>query len=313
MIGVLFAVIGIFLIVHGNSSMLQRNHQESSKEKVSNETVENISYQEVLDYLTNKYQKEFQLIRKEKEYCLEVGTYSLSYTEVCSNYSVKNTIYKVKSLDDQIEFYVKHVSYDKENVTIPFEEDYHDLDYYDNYISYVVSRNLEKQLQEKYQEISNQDIQVNIYRGLGISDITLSNALQYLDKNIQVFQDTNVEVEEFLGFLTDVGIRISLKKDEVITKNNFKEEVAFVNQIKEIELEGVYIDTILIEYVNDNRYIEYDNESKLLELKKGEEKDSSISDSILLYPKKICLALETDENCLGYEEFIPLSSESFHF
>ena len=137
-IGGIFAILGAVLIVYGNYEMMEKNNNKTTNiDKNNNEITENFDDKEVIEYLKNKYNQDFELVKKEKEYCLANGTYNLYYTDTCDNQSVVNRIYKVKSLSDEIEFIVKYVSYDK-NVLIPDSEITNESKgFYDNYINYI--------------------------------------------------------------------------------------------------------------------------------------------------------------------------------
>lgn len=312
-IGVISIIFGLFLIVYGNFEIL--NQEKASpivKEDPPLETKNN--YQEIISYLENKYHKNFEIIKTEKAYCLEVGKYNLFYSTNCDDMSVTNRIYKAKSINDDIEFYIKEVNYDQNKIIIPASEKSNESEgFYDNYISYIIAEKLEKELLPKYKEILGEDISLNIYEGFGLSDLTLDNALQYLDNSIQGISDTNIEINDFIDMSSDVSVKISIKKKDHITSDNFKDEVDLLLEATEIKIAGIFIDKILIEYENDDRYIEYDNDLKILELKKGINKYSTLNNSTSIFDRKICLNNEKILDCLTYNEFKNIDNNNFNF
>lgn len=312
-IGVVLIIFGFVLIVYGNCEILKQEKaspiiKESSPLEIKKD------YQEIISYLENKYHQNFEIIKTEKAYCLEVGKYNLFYSNNCSDMSVINRIYRAKSINDDIEFFVKEVSYDKNKVVIPSSEKNNESEgFYDNYISCIMTERLENELLPKYKGILGEDISLNIYEGLGLYDLTLDNALQYLDNSTQKISNTNIEINDFIDLSSDVAVKISIKKKDNITSDNFKDEVALLLETTKIKMTGIFIDKILIEYENDNRYIEYDNDLKILELKKGITKYSTINDSTNIFDRKICLNNEKILDCLSYNEFKNIDNNNFNF
>ena len=263
-IGGIFAILGAVLIVYGNYEIMEKNNNKTTNiDKNNNEITENFDDKEVIEYLKNKYNQDFELVKKEKEYCLANGTYNLYYTDTCDNQSVVNRIYRVKSLSDEIEFIVKYVSYDK-NVLIPDSEITNESKgFYDNYISYIVAKKLEEYFLSEYQKIYGNDISLNIYKGIGIYDINQENSYQYLDNKFQNISDTNIEINDFIDLVSDATISISIKNNSEITKDNFQDNVDMIYLVKDIKIVGLFVDNIIVEYKNDERYIEYDNDLKI--------------------------------------------------
>lgn len=313
-IGGIFAILGAVLIVYGNYEIMEKNNNKTTNiDKNSNEIIEKFDDKEVIEYLKNKYNKDFQLVKKEKEYCLANGTYNLYYTDNCDNQSVVNRIYKVKSLSDEIEFIVKYVSYDK-NVLIPDSEITNESKgFYDNYISYIVAKKLEEYFLSEYQKIYGNDISLNIYKGIGIYDINQENSYQYLDNKFQNISDTNIEINDFIDLVSDATISISIKNNSEITKDNFQDNVDMIYLVKDIKIVGLFVDNIIVEYKNDERYIEYDNDLKILELKKGKDKYTYGNKYDVVYDKRICLVDNKTLDCINYNDFKLLDKNNFNF
>ena len=313
-IGGIFAILGAVLIVYGNYEMMEKNNNKTTNiDKNNNEITENFDDKEVIEYLKNKYNQDFELVKKEKEYCLANGTYNLYYTDICDNQSVVNRIYKVKSLSDEIEFIVKYVSYDK-NVLIPDSEITNESKgFYDNYISYIVAKKLEEYFLSEYQKIYGNDISLNIYKGIGIYDINQENSYQYLDNKFQNISDTNIEINDFIDLVSDATISISIKNNSEITKDNFQDNVDMIYLVKDIKIVGLFVDNIIVEYKNDERYIEYDNDLKILELKKGKDKYTYGNKYDVVYDKRICLVDNKILDCINYNDFKLLDKNNFNF
>ena len=313
-IGGIFAILGAVLIVYGNYEMMEKNNNKTiDEDKNSNEIIEKFDDKEVIEYLKNKYNKDFQLVKKEKEYCLANGTYNLYYTDTCDNQSVVNRIYRVKSLSDEIEFIVKYVSYDK-NVLIPDSEIANESKgFYDNYINYIVAKKLEEYFLSEYQKIYGNDISLNIYKGIGIYDINQENSYQYLDNKFQNISDTNIEINDFVDLVSDATISISIKNNSEITKDNFQANVDMIYLVKDIKIVGLFVDNIIVEYKNDERYIEYDNDLKILGLKKGKDKYTYGNKYDVVYDKRICLVDNKTLDCINYNDFKLLDKNNFNF
>lgn len=313
-IGGIFAILGAVLIVYGNYEMMEKNNNKTTNiDKNNNEITENFDDKEVIEYLKNKYNQDFELVKKEKEYCLANGTYNLYYTDNCDNQSVVNRIYKVKSLSDEIEFIVKYVSYDK-NVLIPDSEITNESKgFYDNYISYIVAKKLEEYFLSEYQKIYGNDVYLNIYKGIGIYDINQENSYQYLDNKFQNISDTNIEINDFIDLVSDATISISIKNNSEITKDNFQDNVDMIYLVKDIKIVGLFVDNIIVEYKNDERYIEYDNDLKILELKKGKDKYTYGNKYDVVYDKRICLVDNKTLDCINYNDFKLLDKNNFNF
>ncbi len=313
-IGGIFAILGAVLIVYGNYEIMEKNNNKTTNiDKNNNEITENFDDKEVIEYLKNKYNQDFELVKKEKEYCLANGTYNLYYTDNCDNQSVVNRIYKVKSLSDEIEFIVKYVSYDK-NVLIPDSEITNESKgFYDNYISYIVAKKLEEYFLSEYQKIYGNDISLNIYKGIGIYDINQENSYQYLDNKFQNISDTNIEINDFIDLVSDATISISIKNNSEITKDNFQDNVDMIYLVKDIKIVGLFVDNIIVEYKNDERYIEYDNDLKILELKKGKDKYTYGNKYDVVYDKRICLVDNKTLDCINYNDFKLLDKNNFNF
>lgn len=313
-IGGIFAILGAVLIVYGNYEIMEKNNNKTTNiDKNNNEITENFDDKEVIEYLKNKYNQDFELVKKEKEYCLANGTYNLYYTNNCDNQSVVNRIYKVKSLSDEIEFIVKYVSYDK-NVLIPDSEITNESKgFYDNYINYIVAKKLEEYFLSEYQKIYGNDISLNIYKGIGIYDINQENSYQYLDNKFQNISDTNIEINDFIDLVSDATISISIKNNSEITKDNFQDNVDMIYLVKDIKIVGLFVDNIIVEYKNDERYIEYDNDLKILELKKGKDKYTYGNKYDVVYDKRICLVDNKTLDCINYNDFKLLDKNNFNF
>lgn len=323
-IGLIFVILGIALIGYGNYQMLEANNKNDDIEDKNdtNDTSdkndaeeEARAFKEVETYLKNKYSKDFKVLEKTKVYCLEASEYNLFYSEPCTDLKVKNIIYKVKSQEDNIEFYVKNVTYDESKVTIPDSEKSNETKgYYDNYISYIVSKKVEEELLLKYKEILGDNIELKIYEGMGIYGERFTNFLQYLDDSFQKIVDTNISIKDFTDVSKDLSIGISIKTDEEITKENFKDAVDMFTKIESISIDSIHIDNIFVEYKNDNRYIKYDRDFGVLEFKSGTDIYNSSNDkSENVYEKSICLKKSTLADCISYEEFKNIDDSTFDF
>ena len=75
----------------------------------------------------------------------------------------------------------------------------------------------------------------------------------------------------------------------------------------------MFVDNIIVEYKNDERYIEYDNDLKILELKKGKDKYTYGNKYDVVYDKRICLVDNKTLDCINYNDFKLLDKNNFNF
>lgn len=312
-VGALLLLFGISLLLLSNKNVLF-NKEESKTEIIEEKKEKNeTKYQDVENYLKDKYNETFEVIEVTKEYCLEKKEEKVVFSRHCDSKKIKNTIYKAKEINSNIEFYVKKVSYDETKVEITESiKDFETSGYYDNYISFIVA---EKKLQEISQNLKDkigEFTDIEVYEGLGIHDISLSNAYQYLDNKLKDIVDKEISTESFIEKVNDNIISISINKNESLTKENIQEEIKKINELSTISIDKLIIKDIIIEY-KENRYIKYNNDLKTIEVKVRKNKDSNDSANDYLYNKVICMNDEYSKECIKYNEFTSLSKEEITF
>lgn len=289
-------------------------YKSEPEEKTSNDTFEfkEDNTDEVVAYLNNKYNKNFDNVERVKAYCLKVGKYNLSYNEECTTNDIVNYIYKVK-IDNDREFYVKEVTYSNKVVVPEIEKRNETKGFYDNYIGYVIGDKIASLLSPRYRGIFDSDIMIKPYKGLGISNISENAPLQYLDNSYQNIKNEDVSIEEFVDSSNATTVGLSVKINSDITENNFKDIVTKISTIRSLAVEGIFIDSIILEFNNDNRYIYYDNDLKILELKRNMTIDKDVNNSVSVYDRSICLNNEKTLDCITYNEFMAIDNNNLNF
>lgn len=312
-VGALLLLFGISLLLLSNKNVLF-NKEESKIEIIEEKKEKNENkYQDVENYLKDKYNETFEVIEVTKEYCLEQKDEKVVFSRHCDSKKIKNTIYKAKEISSNIEFYVKKVSYDETKVEIiEAIKDFETSGYYDNYISFIVAEKKLQEISQKLKDKIGEFTDIEVYEGLGIHDISLSNAYQYLDNKLKDIVDKEISTESFIEKVNDNIISISINKNESLTKENIQEEIKKINELSTISIDKLIIKDIIVEY-KENRYIKYNNDLKTIEVKVRKNKDSNDSANDYLYNKVICMNDEYSKECIKYNEFTSLSKEEITF
>ena len=328
--GLVLVIYGVFAIAFGGYNQMLKNDDNSEVNDevngdINNENTDNTDKDNedlvdledasgIINYLNDKYNLEFEVVKEVKSYCLDTSEYNLYYSEPCTDNKIKNEIYEVKSIEDDVLFYVKKVSFDETKVILPESEISNQSNgYYDNYMSYIVSDKIEASLQEKYKPLFGEDVIVRVYEGIGMYDISMDNAYQYLDNSNKDIIDKNISVKDYIDTIDENSISIAITVNQSITSDNFKDVVTILKDLESVTEDNISIDTMIIEYSNEDRYIEYDRSFDIIKLRAGEDKYSTFSDSEMLYDKSICVGSGFSTECIYYEEFINLDTASFNF
>lgn len=318
-LGVVAIGVGVCYSIFFKSSneFLLNDFQIDDTTKVSD--VDNNTKNRILEYLNTKYHKDFQVIGLVREFCLEASGSSLTYTNTCTDNNIHDYIYQIKD-SNNVSFYVKEVFYNDEYVTVKNSSNSYDissqqLGFYDSYISQLVVNKLEKKLISLYEELFSTTVDVQVYDGLGVDNITSINSYQYLGGSSQKITDTSISFKEFISSLDtlDNSVSIRVKLDQDITKNNFQSIVSKLVNNKQLlpSDTSLTLDTLLLEFNNKNRYIE--KFSGWIELKSGTDIFDSFNLSV--YDKTISTFSnsETDDDEIRYDDFMKLNPSDFSF
>lgn len=303
-VGVLLFCVGIIFLIFSNTLVLKNNN-----EIVEKPVVEERKYLDVIHYLKEKYQEDFEVTKLIKEYCVEYVNNKIIYSDNCDNTKIKNTLYKAKKNNSNIEFFVKKVSYDNNLITT--NQSFIKSGYYDNYVNFVHEKKIIEDIRKEIKDTISNIEDISIFDGIGIVDINLSNAYLYLDNKITI-EDLNITTTDFVEKINDKFISVSLKKKNSVTKENIKAEIKELISFGNVKLDNLFIKDIVFEYQED-KYIKYNYDLKIIEIKKGKNKYNNESKSTLLYDKVICLNDEYEKDCINYNDFIALSEENFIF
>lgn len=166
-----------------------------------------------------------------------------------------------------------------------------------------------------YEQLFSTSADVTIYEGLKIQTLNSQNFYQYLGGDSQAITNTTISLNEFIPYLKDFEDKISIhvKLDEDITKDNFQTIVSKMYNDKDIMMPNdipLTVNTLLLEFNNQNRYIEYSLNS--VNLKSG--KDIYDSFNPLVYPKEITFySEESSDEVINYQDFMALSPKDFSF
>lgn len=289
-----------------NKENTDNNNLENNNEQIITNN-DNENYKSIEQYLKNKYNENFEVLEISDSQCLEFKDGTIYWDSSSSNYSCdKNKVsiktYKVKS-NNNITFYVKDVYYDQ-NIIDLSNNNIDAVGTYDSYISGIVATRIIDEILPLYKELLGDVDSLEIYEGLSLDDP---------DENLQDITDKNISTEDFvakLGTFED-SISIYIKVNENITKDNFKEIVSKFEDNSKFAINNLEIDNILVEYNNENRYIEYDFSFETLELKKGNDIFDSFNENV--YDKRILFGDSPVGDGIIYSEFKKIDSSSFEF
>jgi len=315
---IVFLVIGIISLGFGSFSMItkdddtEKKKENKEEENQNNELMTEEDKKEVEKFLNEKYDDNFEVVKLVTTFCLANSETNLYLTSPCTDKTIRNKIYEVKDNND-IHFYVKSVKYDENQISISEEDKAsQSVGFYDTYVSYIMADKLSTELETEYKKIFGAELDVKIYEGIGIENISYDNAYQYLE-NENTKEDKNLSIENFAlkysGFDNDLGLHIIIDAD--LTKDNVQE---MVKKLTESDLLNgrnfVDIDEIILQFKNGNRYIEYDYES-FIDIKVGENVYEAFNDE--LYDKTIVVGSGYSSNGITYDEFMALDKSSFNF
>lgn len=321
-IALISLVLGIACLGFGGYNYMTADTEEKEDVKEENKKEEENKEEnfeevkaEIQTYLKNKYNDDFEVVKLAKTFCLEDSDTNLYLSEPCTDNKIKNQLYEVKD-SNGVTFYVKKVSYDETKITLTREEDINSqsVGLYDSYISYIVANKLEAELEPLYSSFFGGNVTVEIYDGLGISNMSYDNAYESLGKDMQVFTDKEISVNDYIANLDSFenDLSILIKVDQDITKDNFQSIVSTIKN--NVFVPGGYlieIDKMLIQFNNGNRYIEY-SMGGLVSLKYGKDIYDGLNDD--LYDKSIVLEDSIfSSNGINYDEFMSLDPSTFNF
>ncbi|MBO5375909.1 MAG: hypothetical protein J6A52_03560 [Bacilli bacterium] len=311
-LGLAFVGFGGYKIVTFDSSDEEEKKENDKKEEdKKEENLEEVK-SEIQTYLKDKYNEDFEVVKLVKTFCLDgVELYGTN----CTDNNIKNEIFEVKNSND-LSFYVKKVSYDTTKINLTDEDaiNTQSVGLYDNYISFIVANKLARELEPLYSSYLGGNVIVEIFDGLGISNISHSNAYENLGKDMQVFTDKEISLNDFVANLDSMenDLSILIKVDQEITKDNFQSIVTTIKNTSFVP-NGylIEVDDVLIQFNNGNRYIEY-SMGGIIRLKYGKDIYDSFNDD--LYDKTIILdsnIFSTDG--ISYDEFMALDPSTFNF
>lgn len=307
--GLVFSFVGVLLIVIGIFSG-SREYEPIEDDTVKMD-VKYLGVSDIEEFLKDKYKSDFEYMNEVKSYCLDLSKTNSYYTDSCKDNSIYIKIHKVKSLLDNIEFYVKEVVYDEEFVTILDDEmSFLGEKLYDNYISYNVKKKLEEYLFNEYKRYYEKAEDIILFEGLGIDNTLDMNCYQYLDYSFQEVVDRDISLDDFIDKDYGLDIKIVLNSLDVLDKGNVKSEIEKIADIIPIKYHGTNIERLVVYYKN-NVFIAYENGS--FSIYGGNNYTSSILDSKdLLYDKYINLTGFSTSG-ISYEDFMLIPEESFNF
>ncbi len=252
-IGLFFCGLGVYLSFD-NKSVNEDKNVVDSKDK-----------EEILKFLSNKYNETFEYVSKDYSYCLiqkENVPNNIELDKDCSKKEIVNDIYKIKSKDG-IEFFVKKVTL-SEDINLLASLVYTESNgYYDNYLIFYLINKYSDTLLSKYNYLTN-ITNHKIYYGLGIEELD-NNSMPYqsLSREIQTSftksdtLDSFIEKANKFGFNFNIGFYV--KTNETLDSNNFQSIIRAFAENDSSEFEnGIDGTNIIIEF-NDKRYLSVKN------------------------------------------------------
>ena len=314
-LGLAFVGFGGYKIVTFDSSDEEEKKENDKKEEdKKEENLEEVK-SEIQAYLKDKYNEDFEVVKLAKSFCLEDYGTNLAYSEPCTDKKIKNEIYEVKN-DRDLTFYVKKVSYDTTKITLTRENDINmqSVGLYDNYISFIVADKLENELESLYSSFFGKNVTVDVFNGLGIHNIHFSNAYEYLGKDMQIFTDKEISLNDFVANIDNSSNNLSIliKVNQDLTKDNFQSIVSVIKNNEFIPSNYlIEFNEMLIQFNNGNRYIEYNGMFDYILLKYGKDIFDFTNDK--LYDKSILLGNGGSSNGISYDEFMALDPSTFNF
>ena len=167
-IAYLFIVVGIVLAVYGYISY-KPNDETKEEFKISFFSSVTEEEKEVINnYLSRKYDEEFNVIEHTTTYCIKQNIEENKYyiDNTCKSNDIINDIYKVTDKEG-ITFFVKKNIISDNIELIDSLKDYLSSAFHDNYIMYKVINKFTKDVEKKFIEIGNVDT-INVFEGMGI-------------------------------------------------------------------------------------------------------------------------------------------------
>ncbi|MBR1385567.1 MAG: hypothetical protein IJ568_01915 [Bacilli bacterium] len=329
---IIFIIIGLLFIVGGSIYFSNNSNGEKSENKVIpvNEKVRkyfddvsSLENDEILSYLKEKYNKDFEVLERVSTYCIQqvdTGSYqtSANIDFDCKNDDIVDDIYKVKD-DKDISFYVKRVTLKDGVSLLPELIDFQDSGFYDNYITYIIANKVDDKYKSSFNFLNNVK-ESYIYRGIGIDNSTyvLKNnkyesysIYKNLGKYLQDLKDTDISVEDYLAEVDNIyGNRIDyyIRVEEDITKDNFINIVKKISEINDKVDKNLH--SVIIEF-NNQKYIEYVVNFSIDLYKYDESIYSNLNERV--YDHSILLNTSLySEYGIYLDEFLSLDKESLN-
>ena len=312
--GLLMCLSGLYMVLGTDDKVI---------EEVFDFTVTEKEKSDLLSYLNNKYNYEFEVIDRVSRYCIvqkEDQHLNYSVDKDCNNKDIIDDIFKVKDKDG-ITFYVKKVSVKDGIDVLNSIKNIQSKGFYDNYLMVYLTKKLSSSLTTKFEylgKVSNEEI----FYGLGLeNDLELENSknldiYKELNKDVQNIFDKDMSNETFIstalehGLSFDIGFYIRVDMD--ITAKNIKK---VVNDLKEKDVYNLGYDLkgndIIIEF-NNKRFIKY--EDGYLVTINEYKKDVFESNPKMLYKNAILLNNDSfAEEGITLNNFMNLRETSFNF
>ncbi len=316
-VSIVLSFVGVCLIAFGIYSYTDSNNENKEEVSFNPEVHKDVTEEDkknILNYLNVKYGEGFKVVEHTTKYCLskEDGNYVVDKT--CEKKHIVNNIYKVQDSDD-ITFYVK-------NVTFPNDENYEEYfnnSYYDNYVTFNVTKKVEESLTPLFKELGDVK-EIEIYDGIGVEypqfekvndDYKYYIMFSNLNKNSQDIVNKDMEITDYINRIYTLDysnkVKLYVKYDLDINSQNFKEIVNNLKNGNFLNLNyGLEADSIILEF-NNNIYLKY-NQGFTFELLKYD-KNLLEEDGTLVYDKKITLDFsDTEEGSIFFDDFMNLES-----
>ncbi len=309
----LFMSIGLCLVIIGIIfGDFDNKEEENTFALRIMDDVTNIEKEQINEYLNNKYNDSFTVLKHVTTYC-----YSKDNTnyidETCNNTDIINDIFLVKDKND-INFYVKEINVNVDNFSSAVIYN----GFYDNYVIYLVKNKLEEELKGSLPNINN-ITGLSIIDGFGIDKpeykMDKDKYIYYIiynNLNYETYDILNkdISIEEYVNNIRYSSIynnklEINVNVNERLTKDNVQ------NIIKNIYENGLVSFKYGIEIKRANYIF---NNNLMIICEDGYTFKIVDMDEDLMYGKTITIDFVSySDNIINYEEFLKLDKSTFNF
>ena len=317
-IAYLFIVVGIVLAVYGYISY-KPNDETKEEFKISFFSSVTEEEKEVINnYLSRKYDEEFNVIEHTTTYCIKQNIEENKYyiDNTCKSNDIINDIYKVTDKEG-ITFFVKKNIISDNIELIDSLKDYLSSTFHDNYIMYKVINKFTKDVEKKFIEIGNVDT-INVFKGMGIelpiqkknnqNEILYYIIYQNTNSNLGNLVNSNISIIDYINLINKENISsiigLHVKYEDDLTNENIQKIVSTIRNNNYVNLDyGIQSNDIIFEFSN-NLYLEYIDGTTIKICKSDDDLfDESYE---LAYDKIISFDYSHLNNNIYYEDFINL-------